>query len=526
MKKTSISTITALLFAAGTAHALEAKQPPRNPFLAAEKYSITHFDSSQSDAFPYAVKPGFFNVDISKAPRVVAGPVNIMTLASTSPNYMWGVSSEGVTYIDVSNGGFKEVARAPSPGNKVIPAALHDKVLGERYTNIKQAEDAVFKTYGLDWTRVVNGVYSVVDKDNHVYYNDSDGNISMFGLVDEKNPAAGIKVIKTVDMKPIVGKAHLVGTGVTYDGKFVVASNVSISVFDRSLEGQPQTIRFAPGEFVSNSFAIDQKGGIYIASNRVMHKVVWTGTKLSEDEADGAWKAEYEHGDQPPAVKFGDGTGSTPTLMGFGDDQDKLVVITDGANRMHLVAFWRDQMPAGWKQIPGTKSPRIAGQIGITAGLKHPPKFVQSEQSVVVNGYGAFVVNNVAEKGHPDKLVDVLSLGPVNKPASGAERLEWDPKKHAWRSVWTRDDVVSISMVPSTSSASNMVFVNGYYPKTGWEITGMDWNTGKTVHRVSFGQSNLGNGAYAIIQYLSNGDLLMNSIGGPTRVVLKDAAAK
>jgi hypothetical protein len=521
--KTKLAGVCVALLLSGlsAAHAQEAKAPKPNPYLAAQKYAITHFDSSQSDSFPYAVARGSFSVDLSKQPRVVSGPVNIMTLASNNPDYMWGVSSEGVTYIDVSNGGFREVARLAAPGNKVIPAALHDKVLGQRIKTLKQAEELTLKTYGLDWTRVVNGIYSVADKDNHVYYNDQDGRISMFGLVDEKNPAAGIKLIKSVDMKPIVGKAKLIGTGLTYDGKFVVASNVSVSVFDRSLEGQPQTVRLAPGEFVSNSFAIDDKNGIYVASNRVMHKLVWTGTKLSEDEADGAWKSEYEHGDQPPAVKFGDGTGSTPTLMGFGDDPDKLVVITDGANHMHLVAFWRDQIPGGWKQIPGTKSARIAGQIAITAGLKNPPKFIQSEQSVVVNGYGAFVVNNVAEKGHPDKLVDVLSLGPVNKPASGAERLQWDPKSHTWHSVWTRGDIVSISMVPSVSSASNLVFVNGYYLKTGWEVTGMDWNTGETVHRVSFGQSNLGNGAYAIIQYLSNGDLVFNSIGGPTRVALK-----
>ena len=47
-----------------------------------------------------------------------------------------------------------------------------------------------------------------------------------------------------------------------------------------------------------------------------------------------------------PAPKLGDGTGSTPTLMGFGPDEDKLVVITDGARKMRLVAFWRDQVQA------------------------------------------------------------------------------------------------------------------------------------------------------------------------------------
>jgi hypothetical protein len=62
--------------------------------------------------------------------------------------------------------------------------------------------------------------------------------------------------------------------------------------------------------------------------------------------------------------------------------------------------------------------------------------------------------------------------------------------------------------------------------KTGWELTGMDWNTGETVHRTIFGQDNLGNGAYALIQFLENGDLLFNSIGGPVRVNLEASGGR
>lgn len=75
-------------------------------------------------------------------------------------------------------------------------------------------------------------------------------------------------------------------------------------------------------------------------------------------------------------------------------------------------------------------------------------------------------------------------------------------------------------MIPAVSSASNMVFVNGYTKADGWEVSGLDWETGATVHRVIFGQTSRGNGAYAIIQYLENGDLLFNSVGGPFRVKL------
>jgi hypothetical protein len=40
------------------------------------------------------------------------------------------------------------------------------------------------------------------------------------------------------------------------------------------------------------------------------------------------------------------------------------------------------------------------------------------------------------------------------------------------------------------------------------------------VHRTIFGQDNFGNGAYAVIQFLPNGEQLCNSIGGPILVKL------
>lgn len=500
--------------------------PPRNPFLAAEKYAITHFDPAQTDSFPYPAPRGTFHVDLQKAPRITRGPINIVTLASTSPDYMWAASSEGVAYIDVSNGGFREVARIAAPGVKVISPETHRKVLGQRFTDVAQVQKAVTADYGLDWTRIGNGVYSLVDRDNRVYYNSFGGTVFIFALADAKNPAAGIELVESRDFKPVIGAENrIVAISMTYDGKLIAMGNKSLSVIDRNLEGEPTTIHFGDDERISNSLAVDERNGIYLASDKIMRKVVWTGSKLSQDEADGAWSAPYDHGRQPPTVKIGTGTGSTPTLIGFGSDPDKLVVITDGVDRMKLVAFWRDEVPAGFEQLPGTKSNRVAGQIGVTAGLSPPPEFIQTEQSVVANGYGAFVVNNIAKKGDKDKLVDVLALGPINEPGSGCERFEWNPATNEWRSAWSRGDVVSTSMVPAVSAPSGIVFVNGYTKKDGWEVTGLDWKTGRTVHRTIFGQDNLGNGAYAIVQFFPNGDLLFNSVGGPARVRLQETAA-
>ena len=436
---------------------------------------------------------------------------------------MWVVSSQGLSYINVANGEFKEVTSYKVPGVKFITKEMHEKVLRRDFKNVDEIESAIKDGYQLGTVQdfTPSGAYCLVDSDNVLYTNF--GNIVVsFGLLDNNDPTKGIKEVGRIDTKTIFGEnSTMTGLSLTYDGKLILLANNAVAVIDREFKEKPQVIKFGNNEIISNSLAVDEKSGIYVASDKYMRKLVWTGTKLSEDEKDGAWKSEYDTGQQPPSIKFGTGTGSTPTLMGFGDDEDKLVVITDGADRMNIVAFWRDEIPSDFKQQAGTKSNRIAGQMPITAGLPADRKWIQLEQSVVVNGYGALVVNNIVDEAPKDRLAGVIALGPVIKPPTGVERVEWDPKTNTWKSVWTRPDVSSISMVPSMSLASDIAFVNGYDEKDGWVITGMDWDTGKTVHRTIFGKDNFGNGAYATIEFMSNGDLLFNSIAGRFRVTYK-----
>ena len=503
-----------------------ASRAPVNPYLAAAVYGITHVDSSQSDVFPYPIPSGTFRIDPGSQPRAPGGPINIMSLASTSPDYMWVSSTSGVRYVDVRGGGFREVAELNTPGVQTVSTAQLDDVLGRRFTSLDQVRSAVQEDWTLTDRVLGNGTYSLVDEYNRLYYSTSDSRILVFELNDPADPAAGIRIAKTLDYTRFFGPPEGVvpestmGLGMTYDGKLVVVTTKGVGVISRDLTGEPSQVRFGPDEVVSNSVAVDADGGIYVASDTLMRKLVWTGTRLSADPADGAWQAPYDGGAQPPSVKFGTGTGSTPTVMGFGDDPDKLVVITDGADRMKLVAFWRDEIPSGFTAPPGAKSERIAGQIPVGAGLSPPPAFIQSEQSVVVSNYGAFVVNNIRVDGVADRLQDVLAGGPVLEPPRGMERFEWDPDTDSWRSVWARGDVVATSMVPAASTESGIVAVNGYTEVDGWEVTGLSWATGETVLRAIFGQDNLGNGAYALLQFLPDGDLLFNSIGGPFRARL------
>ena len=507
-----------------------APEPGRNPYLASALYAADGFDPARTGGFPFSVSPGTFQADLRKAQRIRQGPVNVMMFSSPSPGFMWAVSSRRVAYVELTLAEITETSGLDL-GAAVAAGAL-DRLLQRPFPDLPRLEEAVRREFGPDpraWPSPAEGHCAVVDSNNVLYVNSGPGGVTLLavGLVRRGSPGAGLKVIGKLDLSKVigpagkaVGEAGIVGLNMTYDGRLIAVGRRNVAIIERSLAGRPQVISLGDDETVSHGVAVDAKGGIYVASDKMMHKLVWTGYRLTADEADGAWTAPYDTGRQPPAGKAGTGTGSAPVLMGFGSDPDKLVVITDGVDRMKLVAFWREGIPRFFRQRPWAHSLRVAGQIQVTCGLAPPPAFLQSGQSVVARGYGAFVVNSVRAQGVDQRLPDAMAAGPLLEPALGAERFEWDPEYDQWHSVWTRADVVVGAMAPALSVPSATVLVQGYTRKDGWELTGMDWSTGRTVHRTLFGQDPLGNGAFGAIQFVAKDDLLFDSLGGPARVQL------
>lgn len=532
--------LIALVYGCWSSDGSSTDGPLRNPYLASSLYGITHFDSSQSDSTPYGPPAGIYRVDPVKQPIVYGGPVNIMTLASTDSDYMWSIGTDHVAYVDRPSGGWTTMARldAPdyaAPGLDSILPETH-QTFGELVAQGMTADEMnqiLTEYYGANYPyRLLNGAYSLVDRDNVVYTNFGKG-IYAFRLKDAADPAGGIEIVSAIeDVGNLQGGTppaglRLFGLTMTYDGFIIINYSNGIAVIGRDFNtATAQFYPFGEDEAVSNSLSVDEKNGIYIATDKLMRKLVWTGSRISDLESDGAWSSPYDAPSDasPPVIKFGLGTGSTPTLMGFGNEPDKLVVITDGAKQMNIVAFWRNDIPADFTQRPGTISRRIAGQIQVTCGFSPLPDWIQSEQSVAVNGYGAFVVNNIpadcekTDLAGKNKLLTAALMGPGYGTCYGIERFRWDTGSRAWVSVWARSDVSSTSMVPVHSQSSGMALVSGYTNERGWEVTGLDWDTGDTVHQTLFGWQNYGNGAYALLEYLEDGDLIFNSIVGPFRV--------
>lgn len=135
------------------------------------------------------------------------------------------------------------------------------------------------------------------------------------------------------------------------------------------------------------------------------------------------------------------------------------------------------------------------------------------------------MVNNMVPKGHKDKLDRRADRRPHRRTAAGHGRVEWDAQAPGMaRSVARGGCRLDEHGADGEHAPSNLVCVNGYSVEDGWQIVGMDWDTGEVVHRTIFGRNNWRwQRASATVQFLENGDLLFNSVGGPFHVPLVEA---
>lgn len=502
MRKPATRACTPVRFALGlllacAAAARAAELPPRNPFLADSNYPIGHGDSAQQDAVavagPLDPGPAFAPADIRYA---AVGPAHFG--AFTSGRYAdgrrvyWSNGLDRIVKVDYAS--YRVLATFWLPGaRRYTEAEARESVAG-----FDAANDGLLALWqafreGMK-LRDLSSVYTLLDRDNTYFIADKNGSITAYGDADPRDPASAI-VVKGSTRLPAGVTGLAVGMNMSFDGWLIVPTEHGYVVAIKRDFSQTRVVRMKHSEgveqresaggygWIRNSLAIDSAGGIYIASEDHMHKLVWTGDRLSVDERDGAWTARYANG-------WTHGTGATPTLMGFGAE-DRFVVITDGEPRMNLVLFWRDAIPANWKAPGAAPDPRIAGML--PADMGDPAlQAIQSEQSVVVSGHGALVVNNMPRnvpwylpaRAAP-LLIGYLGSSPVYQPF-GVQKFDWDPVARTLRSAWVNREVSSPSTVPIASYGSGRVYLIGARANR-WTLEALDWRTGESAFHATIG---------------------------------------
>lgn len=539
-----------------TAAAVQAGEPARNPFLADSPNNQSHWNDAATDSTPARVPRGHYCMTAAGAAIVPSDGLGIPAYGAKlgGKQVYWFFSGTALRKLHFVDGRFVEIDRRPIrqdlPGLVLLDDAARHRQFEAIRAFLSAGDEAGLAAYvAAQPNRLASAVedqvdqgvlYSLFTRDHGFIGGNARGLVQIDNL-DPADPSSRLGAPRYASLPPelfdddrvrqgtFFARDAAFGMGMTFNGYLLVSTlGGRIATFDRTSLKQVATWTVPdPDELFTNGFATSEEAGggaVYVASNRRMYRlVVLADGTISADPGRGAWSAEYDRGERLPVGKIADGTGSTPTLMGFGPGEDKLVVLTDGARKMRLVAFWRDGLPRDWRGRPGLRSPRIADQIEVDLGPEFP--IVQSEQSVVVGGRTAFVMNSMlppAEvKPYPGKgsFLRGLLLGATRPLPRGVAMFRWDPARDRWQSAWRRTDIGTVATVPFYSGGSRMVVLNGTIGSKpgGLYQLGLDARTGRLVMSIASGNDPRFNGAFTGVKADDDGSLLYTTMFGLIR---------
>ena len=301
----------------------------------------------------------------------------------------------------------------------------------------------------------------------------------------------GFRLERDYDLTSVVGLGDSIVSALPdFSGRIWFVSTRGVVGFVVPSSGAVRALQL-PGEGITNSFSVDEDGGVYIVSDRALYRF----EVGSDGNPKAIWRQVYENSLIQKPGQVDDGSGTTPTVMGAG-----LVAITDNADPMNVVVYKRGRTVTGGR--------RVCRQPVFREGQS------ATDNSLIVAGRAIVVENNYGYEG-PRSTMN----GGVTAP--GIERVDLDADGVGCRRVW-RSEEISPTVVPKLSLGNGLVYA---YTKTRsendpWYLTAIDFRTGATVFKRLSG-SGLGfNNNYAPITIGPDGTAYVGVLGG--LVLLRD----
>jgi hypothetical protein len=280
-----------------------------------------------------------------------------------------------------------------------------------------------------------------------------------------------------------------------------------VGTIDRG-SGAVRTRRLS-GEGISNSFAVDETGGVYIVSDKALYRF--------DADANGdprvSWRVVYPNSGIHKPGQSDPGSGTTPTLMGR-----KWVAITDNADPMDVVVY---------RRAPRLRRPKAHRKANAKAKAKarlvcSAPVFAKgagsTDNSLIGTNRSLIAENNF---GYKIAAAD-LSGG---ESVPGLTRVDVVRKKHRGRktrkfrcrTVWSSQERAP-SVVPKLSLANGLVYTYTKPPRSdgtdAWYLTALDFRSGRTVYRRLAGTGVGFNNNYAPVTLAPDGTAYVGVLGG------------
>ncbi len=426
--------------------------PPGNPWLAHSPYPIYHRNS-------YA-----------QASTCLPGPLPGDSLRVKVRRQIKGGTSPWTYLSDTYPGGERVLLQS----NATHVFKFLDTEEGIIAVDSLRIDFEPITSFGWNFMLSRNKVWFTYDPDYDPEQNDY---TRLFKLTDADttNPYSEIIVLDTFNFGDY-GINEVNGYNLNYNGQIVFNSRADealgyavTGIIDQDFN-LLDTLQYAtfPGEIVHhNSFPVQEDNAYYIVTTHRMIKFAWDGVNLSMD-----WSASYDFVADGPTGIYAEGSGTTPTLMGWGEGNDQLVIVADGHDRNNLVAFWRE-LPEGWEGVPGMDI-HFADSIRLPYAKAFSNTFQSIENSPTVHGYEVAIAQFNGFLGY-----DCDNL-------KGVQKLRWDTEGNQFVLEWATDDL-NMNGVLCYSSGSNLLYGSGKEEDCMYYYYALDWDSGELVMRKQLG---------------------------------------
>ncbi|HKH22124.1 MAG TPA: hypothetical protein VKA88_00760, partial [Solirubrobacterales bacterium] len=242
-----------------------------------------------------------------------------------------------------------------------------------------------------------------------------------------------------------------------HGGLWFVTRGGMVGTIDRG-DGTVRTMRLS-GEGISNSFAVDEGGGVYIVSDRALYRF--------DAAANGgpavSWRVVYPNSGIHKPGQSDAGSGTTPTLMG-----GRWVAITDNADPMDVVVYRRAIRLKPKKhrkraRSAGRKRKRRKARARLVCSA---PVFAKgasaTDNSLIGTNRSLIAENNYGYQISASDLSGGISepglarIDVVKKKAKKGKKKRKRRARFRCRTIWTSSERAP-SVVPKLSLANGLV---------------------------------------------------------------------
>jgi hypothetical protein len=268
--------------------------------------------------------------------------------------------------------------------------------------------------------------------------------------------------------------------------------------------GQIHTMHLGNGAVgeIENSFATDQNGVVYIATNRKLYRFA----AGSDGVPKVVWQVTYPNSFEHKPGQVDDGTGTTPTVMPGG-----YVNITDNADPMDVVVYRTAANPT---KLVGTG--RRRRRVALPRMVCKVPIFSKGqsadENSIIAAGRFMVAENNF---GYNDPT---SVQGKVTTP--GFVRVDLNATGTGCQKVWTNTTESAPTVVSKVTLAGGLIYTYTVDANNDWYWTTLDLQTGKVDYKAYAGTGLGYNNNYSGISISPTGTEYVGALGGI--IALKD----